>query len=129
MTQPVDPTAGDPYAAAPAAPVTPAPVEAAPAAAAPAPAAVPEPVTVPAEDSGDVLHASQCVMCKQHDDHPKHIFVLNPVTGEETRRHMDCCASVGCPICADTIKDSGGVIGHELRAHIVARAAAQAADA
>lgn len=78
--------------------------------------------TKPAADSAVPLHITECAMCKAVDDHPKHGFVLNARTGEETRRHMDCCASVGCPVCADAIKDAGGITGHELRSYLVAQA-------
>lgn len=92
---------------------------------APAPAAQPEPIHV--DDAGtehftpspDGLHVTRCAMCDAVDDHPKHGFVLNSQTGEETRRHMDCCASAGCPVCAKQIAGAGGVIGHELRTHLV----------
>lgn len=69
------------------------------------------------------LHVTRCGMCQQVDNHPKHGFVLNAQTGEETRRHLDCCASVGCPSCALQIKDAGGIQGHELREHLVNLAA------
>lgn len=125
MTQPYEQPVVAPYeqpAVVEAAPVVPAPVEAAPVV---APVEIPAPVTVPAEPTG-VLHVSACAMCPDvpADDHPKHVFVLNVFTGEETRRHMDCCASVGCPVCANAIKDAGGVTGHELRAHITGQASA-----
>jgi hypothetical protein len=58
-------------------------------------------------------------MCEQHDDHPKHVFVLDVTTGEEARRHMDCCASVGCTPCAQALIGSNGAKGHELRQHLM----------
>lgn len=69
------------------------------------------------EPSADLAH-HDCDICKQHDDHPKHAFVLDSLTGDETRRHMDCCAAVGCKVCAEQISEANGVKGHELRTHL-----------
>lgn len=94
---------------------------------APPAAPVPEPIGVADEagtpiyaPSADGLHVTVCAICGQIDDHPKHGFVLNAATGEETRRHMDCCAPLGCPICAKQIAGSNGATGQDLRDHIVA---------
>jgi hypothetical protein len=62
--------------------------------------------------------AHPCAVCNQHDDHPKHVFVLDVTTGEEVRRHMDCCAPVGCNHCATALNGAGGKKGDALRKHL-----------
>ena len=61
---------------------------------------------------------TECRICNQADNHPKH----SHWNGDHwSDRHMDCCAAVGCDSCANVIKDSDGVKGDELRAHIQAK--------
>lgn len=144
MTQPNEPLAAPVQPAADVPAAAPAPVEAAPVAAAPAEApsaavevAAPAAPAVPAQPepihideagtkhyapSADGLHVTECGVCLQVDDHPKHGFILDIKTGEETRRHLDCCAPGGCPLCARALVGSNGAKGHDLRAHIVAKA-------
>lgn len=65
------------------------------------------------------LHVSECRICNQVDDHPKHLFAL-PGDAESTR-HMDCCAAVGCDVCANQIKGVTQLRGAELRDHLVTK--------
>jgi hypothetical protein len=63
-----------------------------------------------------------CDVCDQTDDHPRHEMVVNMITGEGASRHMDCCASSGCNVCAKQIAGADGLKGQQLRDHIVGRA-------
>lgn len=65
-----------------------------------------------------------CGRCGQTDDHPRHVFALGGA--EEVARHMDCCAAVGCEICADQIAGAAGAKGDDLRTHIVTKDATDA---
>lgn len=61
-----------------------------------------------------------CDVCKQADDHPRH--VLQAVAGgTATTRHMDCCAAEGCEICQQTEKDNKGLRGQKLIDHLTAQ--------
>lgn len=64
------------------------------------------------------LVTTTCGVCDQTDDHPKHVFYLGE---SESRRHMDCCAPLGCDLCAKQIKDALGLKGSELREHLVSK--------
>lgn len=93
-------------------------------------------------DTGRRLH--YCDVCGQLDDHPKHVIgvtggakattdllerigsfgdapatavaqLLDPTT---YCRHMDCCASLGCDVCAGTEAVNGGRRGQALIDHL-----------
>ena len=57
-----------------------------------------------------------CDACKQYDNHPRHAHG-NPLAGGWLR-HMDCCASLGCPVCQETEAANAGARGAELIAHL-----------
>jgi hypothetical protein len=61
-----------------------------------------------------------CPVCKQVDDHPRHATDLDP--SDDVARHMDCCASVGCPTGTCVVQREGlaeSVTGAEFLAHIL----------
>lgn len=88
-----------------------------------------------------------CDLCGGVDDHPRHVLAVPPdypgaiPTAEVVRiaigngandemvtallapdtviRHMDCCATAGCAICAEMVAASGGAKGPKLLAHII----------
>jgi hypothetical protein len=64
------------------------------------------------------LVETTCGVCDQTDDHPKHVFYLGD---GESRRHMDCCAPLGCDLCAKQISGADGLQGSELREHLVTK--------
>lgn len=59
-----------------------------------------------------------CDICGATDDHPRHDHSLDD--GSTQLRHLDCCASAGCPdgSCDQTVADSGGLTGEKLIAYL-----------
>lgn len=68
-----------------------------------------------------------CDVCKQVDDHPRHVQPLKP-PAPQIIRHFDCCAAQGCEVCIETEQQTGGLRGQALIDHLTeVRAAAKAA--
>lgn len=63
-----------------------------------------------------------CHSCGQIDDHPRHRHADKSLPGGVALRHIDCCATDGCPTgdCPNTERASGGKRGPELVAHLAA---------
>src|SRR4051812_16120354 len=86
-----------------------------------------------------------CDVCGQLDDHPRHVIAHHPQSTDGTQsadvvippgqsiptaallefgrpnvsvRHMDCCASQGCEICAQTEQEYGTRRGQALIDHL-----------
>lgn len=61
-----------------------------------------------------------CDGCGQTDDHPRHVVSGGSPDGTlvVTARHMDCCASEGCTVCAAQLAGAEHLRGDELRAHL-----------
>jgi len=76
------------------------------------------PAALSAADVPEPTHVTTCGVCGQTDNHPKHFFTLNAQSGEGTERHMDCCAPLGCPLCATARKDAGDKTGREFQLHL-----------
>lgn len=57
-----------------------------------------------------------CDVCNQADDHPRHVQGRPGLPA--LTRHMDCCASEGCEVCAGTEKANKGLRGQKLIDHL-----------
>jgi hypothetical protein len=60
-----------------------------------------------------------CVGCKQTDDHPRHVEVID-AAGTAVPWHMDCHALItGCETCTAQTAGADGATGDALRTHII----------
>ena len=64
-----------------------------------------------------------CDLCGQEDDHPRHMVAV--AVGEDAEfeqiRHLDCCASAGCPdgSCERLLAGYSGTSGADLLHHLM----------
>jgi hypothetical protein len=80
-------------------------------------------MAVTTENGSRRLQWAHC--CSTADHHPRHTHVDE--TGQIVSKHMDCCATDGCPdgSCNKTLQEVGDKRGDDLVAHLEARAKAQ----
>lgn len=60
-----------------------------------------------------------CPVCEQADLDPRHVIYV-PGSDPKVAKHLDCCASVGCPdgSCPILLADADGKTGDALRKHL-----------
>lgn len=58
-----------------------------------------------------------CPLCKQADDHPRHVVVNE---SPDVARHLDCCRDAGCPdgTCNVVTDGAEGQTGADLLGHL-----------